>query len=149
MAEGRLTLQDITAKRRFGWFAVKQDLSPRMKWADSLKQGNLCASFAGESGPRVGDFTDRFFKRNWHLGWRIGTNAPKYSQERTAPLLIQLVGVDTAGEAMAYARDVLQQHCNELEQGTWKIFVVDAYSYLTKGLNKSSHVRCLVEVKGD
>ena len=151
----KLTLQDITAKRRFGWFAVKQDLSPRMRWADSLKQGNLCASYAWEAGPRVGSFTDGFFKRS-HLPWQIGTNA-HYSKGGglpvsklplpNAPKLIQLIGVDTAGEAMTYARDALQQHCNDSEQGTWKIFVVDAYSYLTKGLNSSPHVRCLVEVK--
>ena len=60
-----LTLQDITAKRRFGWFAIKQDLSPKMKWADSLKQGNLCASFAWQAGPQVGDTTDRLFKKIW------------------------------------------------------------------------------------
>lgn len=156
MTVSKLTLQDIMAKRRFGWFAVKQDLSPKMRRADSLKQGNLCASYAWEAGPRVGDFTDRFFKRNRHLGWQIGTNAchsrggglpVSKPPLPNVPKLIQLIGIDTAGEAMTYARDALQQHCNDSEQGTWKIFLVDAYSYLTKGLNSSPHVRCLVEVK--
>lgn len=141
----KLTLQDITAKRRFGWFAVKQDLSPRLRWAASLKQGNMCAKYAWEAGPRVGDFTDGFFKRNWCLPWRIGTNTPKYSQ-RSDPLFIQLIGVSTVGEATTYAMDALRRHCNKSEQGTWKIFVFDAYSYLIKGLNSSSHVRCIVEV---
>ena len=50
---------------------------------------------------------------------------------------------------MAYVRETLQRECNESEQGTWKIFLVDAYSYLTKGLNNSPHVRCLVKVKND
>lgn len=151
-----ITLQDITAKRRFGWFAVKQDLSPEMKWANSLKQGNLCAQYTWEAGPRVGSFTDMFFKRNWQLPWQIGTN-PRRSVGGGLPVskpplpdiprTIQLVGADMAGEAMTYARETLQQRCNESEEGTWKIFLVDAYSYLTKGLNKSSHVRCLMEVK--
>lgn len=154
-----ITLQDITAKRRFGWFAVKQDLSSQMEWAEDLKHGNGYAASIWEAGPRVGSFTDRFFKRNRrHLPWRIGTNT-RHSRGgglpvskpplSNVPKLIQLIGVDTAGEAMSYAMDALQRHCNRPEQGTWKIFLVDAYSYLTKGLNKSPHVRCVLEVKND
>lgn len=113
-----LTLTDITKKRRFGWFAVRQ------------------------TGAQAGTCTDAFFKRNWNLPWQIGPKYPPKSQPQT----IQLVNVRDAGAAMRHARQTLQQCSIEAEHGTWKIFVVAAYPYLMEGLNHAPHVRCTIEV---
>lgn len=138
-----MTLREITDRRPFGWFAVKQDLSPFMQWAKELRCGNSRAHYGWDAGPKPGSFTDAFFKRNWQLGWTIGC---RYTPEpRTTPRTIQLLRGPDAGTASCAAIETLQLHCNEQEYGKWKLFLVRAYPYLTGGLNMAAHVRCIVE----